>query len=98
MSISRAAASGASFVCSVVRTRWPVSAASMASPAVSASRTSPTMITSGSARTSERRPVAKVSPLFACTWTCLTPSSSYSTGSSTVISVLSGELTSFIAA
>ena len=73
MSIRRAAASGASLVCSVVSTRWPVSADSIAIWAVSRSRISPTMITSGSARTIERSPAAKVSPLFAFTCTCLTP-------------------------
>ena len=39
-----------SLACSVVSTRWPVSAAWMAMHAVSPSRISPTMITSGSAR------------------------------------------------
>ena len=45
-----------------VSTMWPVSAASIAIRAVSASRISPTMITSGSARRIERSPVAKVEP------------------------------------
>src|SRR5918992_438242 len=63
ISTSRAAASGASFVCSVVSTRWPVRADSTAICAVSRSRTSPTMMMSGSARTIERRPAAKVSPV-----------------------------------
>ena len=40
----------ASLVCRVEKTRWPVSAAWMAYWAVSGSRTSPTMITSGSWR------------------------------------------------
>ena len=44
-------APGASLVCSVENTRWPVSAAWMAISAVSWSRISPTMITSGSCRT-----------------------------------------------
>jgi hypothetical protein len=93
ISTRRAAASGASLVCSVVRTRWPVSADSIAIWAVSRSRTSPTMMMSGSARTIDRRPAANVSPVFGLTWTCLTPTSSYSTGSSTVMIVLSGVLT-----
>ena len=70
-----------------------MSADSIAIWAVSRSRTSPTMITSGSARTIERSPAAKVRPVFGLTCTCLTPSSSYSTGSSTVMIVLSGVLT-----
>ena len=98
ISIRRAAASGASLVCSVVSTRWPVSADSIAIWAVSRSRTSPTMITSGSERTIERSPEAKVRPALTLTWTCLTPSSSYSTGSSIAISVCSGVLTSVRAA
>ena len=59
ISIRRVIAVGASLVCSVERTRWPVSAASIAICAVSRSRISPTMMTSGSARIIERRPVAK---------------------------------------
>ena len=62
ISSRRVIAVGASFVCSVERTRWPVSAASTAIVAVSESRISPTMITSGSARIIERRPVANVRP------------------------------------
>ena len=41
MSISRVNALGASFVCSVLNTRWPVSEARMAISAVSKSRISP---------------------------------------------------------
>ena len=92
MSISRAAASGAPLACSVVSTRCPVSAASIAIWAVSTSRISPTMITSGSARTIARSPVAKVRPVFVFVWICLTPSISYSTGSSTVTIVRSGRV------
>ena len=61
---------GASFVCSVVSTMCPVSAASIAIRAVSASRISPTMITSGSARRTERSPVANVSPALRLTPIC----------------------------
>ena len=67
ISISRAAAIGASFVCRVLSTRWPVSADSIAIWAVSWSRISPTMITSGSARTIERSPAAKLRPAFGFT-------------------------------
>ncbi len=56
----------------------------MATCAVSESRTSPTMMTSGSWRTNERSAAAKVKPIagLICAW--LTPGMSYSTGSSTV--------------
>ena len=64
MSCSRVIAPGASLVCSVEKTRCPVSAAWMAISAVSRSRISPTMITSGSWRTMWRSPLAKVSPIF----------------------------------
>ena len=90
ISFSRVSVLGASFVCSVERTRWPVSAASIAILAVSPSRTSPTMTTSGSERRIERSAVAKVSPArtLICIW--FTPASRYSTGSSTVITLISG--------
>ena len=84
ISCSRVIAPGASFVCSVLRTMWPVSAASIAILAVSTSRISPTMITSGSARSTERRPVAKVRPALRLTPIWLTPLRRYSTGSSMV--------------
>jgi len=83
---------GASLVCRVERTIWPVSAASIAIRAVSASRISPTMITSGSARRIERRPEAKVSPALGFTFSWLIPSIWYSTGSSIVITFFSIEL------
>ena len=52
--------------------------------AVSWSRISPTITTSGSARSIERSPVAKLTPAFTLTCICLTPSIRYSTGSSIV--------------
>ncbi len=66
----------------------------MAVSAVSASRISPIMITSGSCRKMERSPLAKVSPArtFTCTW--LTPGTWYSTGSSTVTMFFSGPFSS----
>ena len=73
ISVSRVIADGASLVCSVDSTRWPVSADSMAILAVSPSRISPTMITSGSARSIARRPPANVSPAFRFTWSWFTP-------------------------
>ena len=51
----RLTVSGASTVCSVERTRWPVSAADSAVCTVSSSRISPTRITSGSWRSTRRR-------------------------------------------
>ena len=60
MSNSRVTALAASLVCSVLNTRCPVSDAWMAISAVSRSRISPTMMTSGSWRRMERRPLANV--------------------------------------
>ena len=53
-STNRWIVSAASMVCMVQSTRWPVSAARSAVMAVSSSRTSPTMITSGSWRIAAR--------------------------------------------
>ena len=52
--------------------------------AVSPSRISPTMMTSGSWRRNERRAEAKVRPIAGFTWVWLTPGISYSIGSSMV--------------
>ena len=81
-------------MCSVERTKWPVRAASIEIFAVSASRISPTMTTSGSERRIDRSADANVSPArtLICTW--LTPASRYSTGSSTVMTLISGRLMS----
>ena len=67
MSTSRPMAPAASLVCSVVRTRWPVSAAWIATWAVSGSRISPTMIMSGSWRKMARSTTGKVAPILART-------------------------------
>ena len=75
-----------------------MSADSTAIRAVSPSRISPTMITSGSARSIERSPRAKVSPALRLTCSWLTPGSWYSTGSSIVMMFLSIELIAFSAA
>ena len=53
-STNRCTVSAASIVCIVQITRWPVSAARRAVIAVSSSRTSPIMITSGSWRIAAR--------------------------------------------
>ena len=84
MSSRRETAFGASRVCSVDSTKWPVSAASTAMCAVSPSRISPTMMMSGSARMIAFRPPANVIFALALMAICLTPSIRYSTGSSTV--------------
>ena len=52
--------------------------------AVSLSRISPTMMTSGSARRKARMAAAKVNPILACTWTWRRPYCVISTGSSAV--------------
>ena len=74
----------------VVKTRWPVRADCTAIWAVSGSRTSPTMILSGSWRRIERSPRAKVRPFFSFTGTCTMPGIWYSTGSSIVMILSSG--------
>ena len=84
MSIRRSTVPSASLAWRVESTTWPVMAERMAISAVSPSRISPTAMMSGSWRRMERRPLAKVMPIFSliCTW--LTPSMLYSTGSSSV--------------
>ena len=75
---------GASLVCSVDSTRWPVCAALIAMSAVSRSRISPTMMMSGSCRRNARSAAAKVRPAFSLTLTWLMPGSWISAGSSAV--------------
>ena len=58
-STMRLIVSGASIVCSVESTRWPVSAADRAARTVSMSRISPTRMTSGSWRIAARRAEVK---------------------------------------
>ena len=58
--MTRSIVCGALCVCSVAKTRWPVSAAVSAVEIVSRSRISPTRITSGSWRSAARRPSANV--------------------------------------
>ena len=84
ISTRRCTAEAASRVCSVESTRCPVMAASAAMRAVSVSRISPTMMMSGSLRSSVRRMPAKSSPMTDFTSLCITPSSRRSMGSSTV--------------
>ena len=98
ISFRRVIAPGASFVCRVENTMCPVSADSIAIFAVSASRISPTMIASGSERRIDRSADANVMSALTliCTW--LMPASRYSTGSSTVMMLISGRLISASAA
>ena len=95
MSMRRAMTPGASLVCSVESTRWPVSAAFTAMSAVSPSRISPTRQMSGSWRSTERSTEANVRPTCWFTATWLTPGSWYSTGSSAVTMFTSGWLRSW---
>ncbi len=74
-SIMRSMVLTALVVCSVPSTRWPVSAAVIAMRMVSASRSSPTRITSGSSRMAARTPSAKLGMCVPSsrwmTWLCL---------------------------
>ena len=88
MSVRRVTALTESLVCKVASTRWPVRDAWIAICAVSKSRISPIMITSGSWRRMARKAFAKVSSILALTCVCPMPVSSYSIGSSTVMMLL----------
>ena len=68
MSRRRVSAPGASLVWSVEKTRCPVSAAWSAISTVSRSRISPSRMTSGSWRSTARRPLAKVRSMRGFTW------------------------------
>jgi hypothetical protein len=74
MSRRRVTAPTAVLVCSVLSTRWPVSEACTAICAVSRSRISPTITTSGSWRRMARRPRAKVMSTLVLTWVWPMPS------------------------
>ena len=76
---------GASLVCSVESTRWPVRAALTPISAVSKSRISPTMMMSGSCRRKLRSAAAKLRPMSSCICTWLMPKKLNSTGSSAVL-------------
>ncbi len=73
MSTRRAIAEGASLVCSVLKTRWPVRLALVAMLAVSKSRISPIMMMFGAWRSMERSAAGKVMPMSALTCTWLMP-------------------------
>ena len=76
----------------VESTKWPVSAARRQISAVSWSRTSPTMMMSGSCRRNARKADENVSPTWALTCTWFIPLNLYSTGSSTVQMLTLGSL------
>ena len=73
--------------CSVERTSFPASAMRIVSSAVSLSRISPAMMTSGSCRSTLLRASPKLSRPFSGRESCCAPSMRYSTGSSTVTAV-----------
>ena len=95
MSSRRLIAESESLVWIVESTKWPVRAARRQIRAVSWSRTSPTMITSGSCRKKARRALANVNPTWVLTCTWLMPLNLYSTGSSTVQMFVSGSFNRF---
>ena len=84
MSRRRVTPPAALFVCRVEKTRCPVRALRMVISAVSGSRTSPTIMMSGSWRSIDRSPWAKEKPILGWTWSCVMPVSWYSMGSSIV--------------
>ena len=95
MFISRVSVVGASLVCRVDSTMWPVWAALIAMSAVSRSRISPTMMMSGSWRRNDFSAAAKVRPALSLTLTWLTPGRLISAGSSAVEMLMPGLLRMF---
>ncbi len=91
----RVTAAGASLVCSVDSTRWPVNAAWIVTSAVSRSRISPTMMMSGSCRISARTPSAKSRSIAFCTCIWLKAGSTISIGSSIVHTLTAGVASCF---
>ena len=92
MFIRRVSVVGASLVCSVDSTMWPVCAALIAISPVSRSRISPTMMMSGSWRRKALSATAKVRPAFSLTLTWLMPGRLISAGSSAVEMLMPGWL------
>ena len=85
MSASRVRALAAELVCRVLKTRCPVKLDLMATSAVSPSRISPIITTSGSCRSTLRRALWKLTLSAESTSTWATPEISYSIGSSMVM-------------
>ena len=94
MSRNRCRADTESVAWSEESTKWPVRADWTAIRAVSTSRISPTRITSGSWRRIDFSPVAKVRPACSLVWIWLIDGKTYSTGSSIVMTLRVGSLTS----
>ena len=92
MFIRRLIVDGASLVCSVESTRWPVMAALIAISAVSKSRISPTRMMFGSWRRNERSAAAKLRPICSLHLHLVDPRRLNSTGSSAVMMLTSGVL------
>ena len=98
MSIKRSGVLSASLVCSVLSTRWPVSAARRPISAVVWSRISPIRITSGSCRSAARSTRWKLRSILSITCTWFRPGRRYSIGSSTVMILRSVSFSAFSAA
>ena len=95
MFIRRVRVDGASLVCRVENTMWPVCAALIAMSAVSRSRISPTMMMSGSWRRNDFSATGKVRPALSLTLTWFTPGRLISAGSSAVEMLMPGLLMTF---
>ena len=93
MFISRLIVLGASLVCSVESTRWPVSAALTAISAVSKSRISPTRMMFGSWRRNDRSAAREVQADVLAHLHLVDAARLNSTGSSAVMMLVSGVLT-----
>ena len=90
--MSRVTTPIAVLVCIVDNTRCPVKADLTANSAVSLSLISPIIIVSGSCRKTDRRPLAKVKPIFSLIPIWIAPFISASTGSSRQINFVSSRL------
>ena len=92
MFMRRVSVAGASLVCRVESTMWPVCAALIAISPVSRSRISPTMMMSGSWRRKALSATGNVSPALSLMFTWLTPGRLISAGSSAVEMLMPGLL------
>ena len=92
MFMRRVSVVGASLVCSVESTMWPVCAALIAISPVSRSRISPTMMMSGSWRRNAFSATEKVSPALSFMLHWLMPARLISAGSSAVEMLMPGLL------
>ena len=92
MFMRRVSVWGASLVCSVDSTMWPVCAALIAISPVSMSRISPTITMSGSCRRNALSATGNVRPCLSFTFTWFTPGRLISAGSSAVEMLIPGLL------